>query len=197
VHDPPSAERLARLEQLFTAHHDRVLGYLLRRVSNRGDIDDLVAETFLTAWRRLDDVPADSGALPWLYAVARRVLANHRRGENRRTALADRLREAPATRTTGAADPEAATVAAAAWGELPERDRELLSLMAWEGLDTSQVAIVLGCSRNAVRIRLHRARGRFERLLTADGDTPDTSARLETRRAVPLKAVPVKEGPHD
>ncbi|MFB6719045.1 RNA polymerase sigma factor [Kribbella sp. NPDC056345] len=162
VHDPPDSVQLARFEDLFTAHHERVLGYVLRRTGNAGDVDDVVAETFLTAWRRLGDVPEDA-ALPWLYAVARRVLANHRRREKTRVALVERLRVAPLTGTQ--TDPEGAAITAAAWRELPERDREVLALIAWEGLDADQVAVVLGCSRNAVRIRVHRAKRRFEKLL--------------------------------
>ncbi|WP_206686422.1 RNA polymerase sigma factor [Kribbella qitaiheensis] len=65
-----------------------------------------------------------------------------------------------------------------AWRELSHQDRELLSLTAWEGLDTAQIAIVLGCSRNAVRIRLHRARARFERLLSTAEDVPGRAVGL-------------------
>jgi RNA polymerase sigma-70 factor (ECF subfamily) len=165
-HGPPD-ERLARFEAVFSACYDQLVAYHLRRVSNRGDVDDLVAETFLVAWRRLDDVPAGSDALPWLYAVARRTLANHRRREDRRSALTEQLRSRPVVRQD-ASSPEAAALTAAAWNELPERDRELLALIAWEGLEVDQVALALDCSRNAVRIRLHRARRRFERLLGAE-----------------------------
>ena len=84
---PP--DRRVRFENLFTRHHDPVLRYVVRRLDVREDAADLVAETFLIAWRRLDDVP-ENQALPWLYGVARRVLANHRRGELRRYGLADK-----------------------------------------------------------------------------------------------------------
>jgi RNA polymerase sigma factor (sigma-70 family) len=169
--DPADAAH-RQLQQLFADHHDRILGYLLRRVGNRDDARDLVAETFVVAWRRLTDVPAGSEALPWLYAVARRLLANHRRSEHRRIALADRLRDEPFDQGGLSSDPEGKAIATQAWRELSDQDRELLSLTAWEGLDTAQIAVVLGCSRNAVRIRLHRARGRFERLLSAADDAP-------------------------
>ncbi|MBB6567609.1 RNA polymerase sigma factor [Kribbella sandramycini] len=174
MHAPPAGEQLVRFEELFAAHHERVLAYLLRRVTNSGDVDDLVAETFLTAWRRLGDVPGGEGALPWLYAVARRVLANHRRREQTRLALVDKLRTAPVH--TGHPDPEGAALTAAAWRELPERDREVLALIAWEGLEADQVAVVLGCSRNAVRIRLHRAKRRFEKLLRSTPALPEGGA---------------------
>ncbi len=164
--DPPGSHQLARFEDLFAAHHAQVLAYLLRRTGSSGDADDLVAETFLTAWRRLGTVP-QGAELPWLYAVARRILANHWRREQTRVALVERLRETPVT--GGGTDPEAAAMTAAAWQELPERDREVLALIAWEGLEADEVAVVLGCSRNAVRIRLHRARRRFEKLLRTTG----------------------------
>ncbi|GAB2560608.1 RNA polymerase sigma factor [Kribbella endophytica] len=167
-HGPPDDERLARFEAVFSACYDRLVAYYLRRVTNHGDVDDLVAETFLVAWRKLDAVPAD--ALPWLYAVARRTLANYRRREDRRSALTEQLRAAPVAQTSSG--PEAAALTAAAWNELPERDRELLSLIAWEGLEVDQVAVALDCSRNAVRIRLHRARRRFEKLLRSTDETP-------------------------
>lgn len=159
----PDARR-ERFEQVFAAHRDAVLGYLRRRTDSGHDAADLLADTFLVAWRRLDDVPLDPQTRPWLYGVARSVLANHRRGEGRRHALAikllselddltppDQLDDSPAER---------------AFRLLPEPDRELLSLVAWEDLDTGQIATALGISRNAVRIRLHRARKRFAKLLT-------------------------------
>jgi RNA polymerase sigma factor (sigma-70 family) len=160
VPSPPDNRR-RRFDELYAAHHQQVLGYLLRRTESTDDAADVFAETFLAAWRRLDDLPDGQQARMWLYGTARRTLANHRRGERRRTALAERLRADLA----GSHQPpeytgELAEISAAFRG-LPERDRELLALVAWEGLDPGQIAIVLGCSRNAARIRLHRARRRL------------------------------------
>ncbi|WP_238161121.1 RNA polymerase sigma factor [Kribbella antibiotica] len=158
---PPDA-RLTRFENLFTCHHDDVLRYFVRRLDVRADAADLVAETFLIAWRRLDDVPAGE-ILPWLYGVARRVLGNHRRGETRRHGLADRLRD---DLRTAVPDPQPAAVEAAeAFKQLSDADREVLSLAAWEGLDATQLAAALDCSRSAASVRLHRARRRLERLM--------------------------------
>jgi len=70
--DPPPGTRLAGFERLFVQHHDDVLRYFVRRLDVRADAADLLAETFLIAWRRLDDIP-DGHPLPWLYGVARRV----------------------------------------------------------------------------------------------------------------------------
>jgi RNA polymerase sigma-70 factor, ECF subfamily len=154
-------ERLRRFEEVYTAHHGAVFGYVLRRTSNPEDAADVIAETFLTAWRRVDDVPPGPRARLWLYGVARRVLANYRRGERRRTALADRLRAdfALSYHLPDYGGDQARI--AAAFRRLPGPDQELLTLSAWENLDNGQIAIVLGCSRNAVRIRVHRARKRF------------------------------------
>lgn len=154
-------ERQRRFEAAYAAHHTPILGYVLRRTSNADDAADVIAETFLTAWRRLEDMPPEPQSRLWLYGVARRVLANHYRGERRRSALAGRLRADLAVYRPPEYTGELAQIAAAFRG-LPAADRELLALTAWEGLDHGQIAVVLGCSRNAVRIRLHRARKRFE-----------------------------------
>ncbi|GAB3435443.1 hypothetical protein GCM10027517_04600 [Phycicoccus ginsengisoli] len=82
-----------RFSALFERTHPALLGYAVRRVADPADAADVVAETYLVAWRRLDDVPGGDEARPWLFGVARRVLANHYRGERRRHALADRLRD--------------------------------------------------------------------------------------------------------
>ena len=159
--DVVSAERGRRFEELYAAHQVPLLGYALRRTDNTDDAADVLAETFLTAWRRLDEVPPGPQARLWLYGTARRVLANQRRGERRRLALADRLK---ADLAVSYRPPEQAGELAeitAALRRMPESDRELLALSAWEGLDPGQIAVVLGCSRNAARIRLHRARRRF------------------------------------
>ena len=118
------ASRRVRFEEIYAANCGPILGYALRRTGNGDDAADVVAETFLTAWRRLDDVPPGDGARLWLYGVARRVLANYRRGERRRFELADRLRPDLALVHR---DPEytgqLAGVAVAFRG-LPEADRE-------------------------------------------------------------------------
>jgi RNA polymerase sigma-70 factor (ECF subfamily) len=151
-------ERQVRFEALYAANHAPILGYALRRTDSPDDAADILAETFLAAWRRLDDVPAGDEARLWLYGVARRLLANHYRGERRRSALAGRLRtELASCYVSPEFDCESARIAGAL-RRLPERQRELLALNAWEGLDYGEIATVLGCSRNAVRIRLHRAR---------------------------------------
>ena len=103
------AARRRRFEALYAQYHAQVLGYALRRIDSPDEAADVLAETFLVAWRRLEVVPEGERSCLWLYGVARRVLSNHRRGEHRRTQLADRLREElsarpPARRGAGGRD---------------------------------------------------------------------------------------------
>jgi RNA polymerase sigma factor (sigma-70 family) len=164
------ADRRERFRAIYEANYHRILGYALRRCAGPDDAADVVAETFLVAWQRLDDLRRDDELL-WLYGVARRVLANQRRGEGRRRQLGERLREelrrvAPSPFVWGR-DGELDDVVAALAG-LSDRDREVITLSAWEGLDGRELATVLGCSTNAAKIRLHRARRQLARRLGAD-----------------------------
>jgi RNA polymerase sigma factor (sigma-70 family) len=182
--NPPAterSERQRRFEAVYAAHHGSVLGYVLRRIDNADDAADVIGEIFLTVWRRLDDMPGGEQARLWLYGVARRVLGNHRRGERRRSALTERLRTEQLRADLAAAyrppefTGELARIAAA-FRRLTEAERELLSLSAWEELDNGQIAAVLGCSRNAVRIRMFRARKRFAAELTRVSAQPTRPA---------------------
>jgi RNA polymerase sigma factor (sigma-70 family) len=173
--DRDDAQRRRRFEAMYAEHHARVLGYVLRRTDSADDAADALADTFLVAWRRLDDAPEGERSRLWLYGVARRVLANHRRGERRRTNLADRVRDELAGRLPLQASPGDGTPFAAAFCSLSDDDREVLALLGWEGLDAGEIARVLGCSRNAARIRLHRARRRLQAALA---DLPDRDDRL-------------------
>jgi RNA polymerase sigma-70 factor (ECF subfamily) len=152
------AERRERFTAIYEANYHRILGYALRRVS-REEADDVVAETFLVAWRRLDEVPDGDGARLWLYGTARRVLANQERSRRRRVRLAERARHD----VVPLGEEIAGSSTADAFSRLRHADRELLALVAWEGLGAAEIARVYGCSANAVRIRLHRARRRLRR----------------------------------
>jgi RNA polymerase sigma factor (sigma-70 family) len=154
-----AASPLARFDALFTEFQRPVLAYAMRRTSVLADAEDVAAETFTIAWWKLDAIPADE-PLPWLYAVARRVLANHRRGLGRRERLAALLRIDDVPTPLRAGDDEDGPVFAAL-AALPPADQELLRLVAWEELGNTQIAAVLGVTANAVAIRLHRARARF------------------------------------
>lgn len=139
------------------------MAFARRRVDDAA-ADDVVAETFLVAWRRLDDVPPRP--LPWLYGVAHRVLANHYRGVARHDRLEARV---SAVAPRAALPCEVDDDVPAAFAGLSPRDREVLALAAWEELDAVEIAVVLGCSPNAAALRLSRARQRFRLALTADG----------------------------
>jgi RNA polymerase sigma-70 factor (ECF subfamily) len=101
-----------RFRRLFAATERELLAYVLRRVDRAEDAADVVAETFLVAWRRLDKIPPGDEARLWLYGVARRQLANQRRGRLRRSRLADRLRAELPAAVAGARSPEDHRVAA-------------------------------------------------------------------------------------
>ena len=149
-----------RFEAAFETHHRAVLAYALRRTSTVADAEDAVAETFAVGWRRCDRLPEPDVALPWLLAIARRVLANQHRGAGRRLRLGHLLR-AEAPRTPAVPAPDRDSPAIEALSRLPADDQELLRLLAWEGLKQAEAGVVLGISANAVAIRLHRARRRF------------------------------------
>ncbi|MFI6326044.1 RNA polymerase sigma factor [Nonomuraea sp. NPDC050556] len=162
-------DRKRRFEAVYAATYDQILGYAVRRCDSPEDAADVVAETFTVAWRRMDRLPHGDEARLWLYGVARNVLANHRRGRRTRTLELDRDIADLYSRT-----PEHTaelSAIAGAFADLRDDDRELLALVAWEGLDHEQIAAVLGVSRNAVRIRLHRARKRLSKALTTAGIT--------------------------
>jgi RNA polymerase sigma-70 factor, ECF subfamily len=166
------SDRRDRFERLFREHGDAVYRYALRRDPDAAD--DVVAEAFLVAWRRLDDVPSDA-KLPWLLGVARRTYANARRSAGRQAALARRLEEEAMHDTQPTEDP-ADTRLHAALACLPARDQEVLTLTAWDGLDAAGVAHAMGCSLANVAVRLHRARRRLARELERLEDAPSVGA---------------------
>ncbi len=174
---PPTREQT--FEDLFRANYGAVRGYALRRATSEA-AQDVVAETFLVAWRRLDDVPDD--ALPWLFGVARRVLANQRRTVRRGAALERRL--AGAGSAAGSSFDPGETVGETevvriALGRLSDSSREALLLVAWDGLSAARAARAAGCSRATFAVRLHRARARLAAELAAL--EPAAAPELERR----------------
>src|SRR5438477_1473641 len=146
-----SAER--RFHELYERHREDVTLYVRRRVA-ADSVEDLVAETFLVCWRKLDQVPREP--LPWLYAVARKTLANHHRTTAPRHGLVG------SQPTEDAFLPvERDDVLARAFEQLSEADREVLRLVAWEQLSLRAAALALDCSPVACRVRLHRAKRRL------------------------------------
>lgn len=140
---------------VFGRHYGAVYGYAARRLG-RDDAADAAAEVFTVAWRRIRTVPDEPETLPWLFGVARRVVANQQRARNRRERLsAKAMAEPPGWVDEDLTDLDAALAA------LRDHDREVLMLVAWEGLGPQALATALGCSRNAAVVRLHRARARL------------------------------------
>ena len=144
-------------EGMFLRHRSEVLAYARRRVPP-GTAEDIVAETFAVAWRRRDRIP--EAPLPWLYAVAGKLISNERRAVRRRGSLIEGL----IGERIGAAAPDPALIVdrrgaiADAFASLSGAQRQVLALAAWEGLDPADAARALGVSAVAYRVRLHRAR---------------------------------------
>jgi len=160
-----------RFAEVYKAYRWHVYAYCLRRTS-RELVDDAVADTFLTAWRKVDDLPIGADVLPWLYSVAYRVLGRQWRSASRRQTLVEKLAGAGLEYV---APPEMFVVAdhesdqvVRAVSKLKPNDREIIRLAVWEDLDRPQIALVLGISTDAVRQRLYEARKRlvseYERL---------------------------------
>ncbi|HEX2894654.1 MAG TPA: sigma-70 family RNA polymerase sigma factor [Marmoricola sp.] len=169
----PGPDHHDRFRELYARHFDALLGYALRRVSRPEDAADVVADTFLIAWRRRAHLPGGAEDKLWLYGVARNLLANHRRGDRRRDRLGAALRE----RLAASADRWAPDPSAAVTGEVAVRDalarlgpldREVLTLTVWEELEPREIAEVLGINAQAVRTRLSRARARLREVLGDD-----------------------------
>ena len=160
--------------ELFTTHRGAVLGFARRRVDEH-DAIDVVSDTFLVAWRRARDIPEDP--LPWLLGVARKVISTKRRSASRLTALRSKLQGndgpqqlAPSIDRLELAD---------AFRSLSQKDREVLMLVAWDGLDVHQAALVLGCTPASFSVRLHRARKRLEAKLAPDSSTAKLTPNVE------------------
>jgi RNA polymerase sigma-70 factor, ECF subfamily len=156
-----------RFATLYDQHYPAVLRYAARRIGVEA-ARDIAAETFLTAWRLLDRVPSEQ-PLPWLYATARRCLANEFRRQNSRDRLDARIRaEAGRGEATGSEFSERVAdrlAVLAALETLRPPDQEALRLIEWEELDVATAAQVMGCSTGTFKVRLHRARRRLARTL--------------------------------
>ncbi|MCE1180387.1 MAG: RNA polymerase sigma factor [Micrococcales bacterium] len=154
----------ARLDHLARECGPRVLAYLASRCASRDDACDVYAETLTTTWRRITDVPSDDGdALAWMFGVARRQLANHRRSEGRRSAATARLADYLMTQ------PQAASGSTDHVGEavraLPADQSEIVQLVYWHGLTCEQAAAALDIRPAAARKRLQRARDVLRRAI--------------------------------
>ncbi|WP_164544980.1 RNA polymerase sigma factor [Antribacter gilvus] len=170
--DGDAADRLTRL---WVANHEDVARFVARRL-DAALVDDVVSETFLVAWRRLDDVPED--ARPWLFGVARNVIATRSRSEGRWRALRLRIARQPVEVTRP--EDEAAIdriELEQAWLRLTAGEREVIALVAWDGLTTEQAARVLGLRASTFSVRLTRARRHLVEVLDALATRQPTPSR--------------------
>jgi RNA polymerase sigma factor (sigma-70 family) len=181
------ADADGRFSEIYEAYSELIYTYALRRAGDPDTANDIVAETFLVAWRKMGDVPDGDQARPWLYAVARRVLSTHHRGHRRRqrlqAVLQDERRGSVVLPADAAGDLD---LVGGAFSKLSASDRELLTLVGWDGLCMHDLAIVVGCSRATARVRLHRARRRFDRELAAVGLQRPTAGGHERGRWAPV-----------
>jgi RNA polymerase sigma factor (sigma-70 family) len=171
-----------RFRELYGRCYRPVRDYCRRRVA-ADVVDDAVADVFLTAWRRLDDVPDGEAALVWLYAVAYRVVGHQWRSSNRRRRLEVRIGAVVDRPESGADETvfegDESRLVLDAISRLNDTDAEMLVLLAWEHLGVVDIATVVGISANAVAQRMHRARrnlGREYRRLQS-GPIPTRVAR--------------------
>jgi RNA polymerase sigma-70 factor (ECF subfamily) len=181
---PEPQNRTERFEALFRAEYRAVADYIGRR-AEPDVVDDLVNEVFLVAWRRLERVPAEPRA--WLLAVARNAIGTHIRGARRSRALAVRLTVTEVDWTQPPPKVDSGEMAAALAG-LPEKDREALMLVSWDGLSPSEAAVVLGERPASFRVRLHRARRRLARAIERPIQAPAQAKHrdeLNIRKEVP------------
>lgn len=170
-----------RLEALYRNSYKAVFGYVLRRADcDLESVRDLVAEVFVVALRRQHAIPPPPQDQAWLYGVARRVLLDHRRRHSRRIRLESRLRaQAVFSEAGGGEDEPSLLRVRAAVQQLRPADREALQLVAWDGLSHAEAAQVLGCTPNAVALRIHKAKARLRDILSPpSSNMPDPAPGL-------------------
>lgn len=167
----------AQFTDVYRAHYEDVLRFVRRR-AHPMNVDDIVGETFLAAWRRRRELP--DNPRPWLFGTARNLMLNAHRGMRRQSALVVHIQQSdPAGRPEPAVDATAQVdnrmELVAAWQSLAPADQEVLALHVWEGLAARDAAKVLGCTRAAYAMRLTRAKRRLAGLLGAAAVSPALS----------------------
>jgi len=180
-----------RFRDLFDCHQRTLMAYFMRRIPSETDALDATEDVFLVAWRRLDKVPEGDAALPWLYGVARNVLANHRRGNARLSRLRIRIAAEPVYPPRGPASEAVLSIQEehliAALMTLREKDREVLLLTYWEQLSHEDIGRILGCSTETVHVRRNRAVKRLGNAFRQTGQVRGESrlrAEIERSRNV-------------
>lgn len=183
---PPDALRI-RFETIYDATYAAVLRFAQRRV-HASHAEDVVADVFVVAWRRIEDLPVEADeARAWLFGVARRILLSSQRAEQRRSALTVRIADDQVTARLGSgidADLVLRHVdLARAWRRLSPVHQESLALVVWDDLTSVQAAEVLGISAVAFRLRLSRARRVLRRHLEPSAHSPVTEPAGLQRRS--------------
>ena len=182
--EPAAENPHTSFEQLFRDTRADLLAYVLRRSRSAEDAADILAETYLIAWQKLEKVPKDERARLWLFGVARNLLmkgaSRNRSGSALVERLANELRSADPVHLP--VDEERRDALRAVLAALSVRDREILTMTAWEGLTPKQIAKVMGTSANVVRVRLHRARARLKRELDTERPLTRCSERFTAER---------------
>lgn len=171
---------LERFEALFDATYADLLAYAQRRCRSSQDAEDVVAETFAVAWRRIEELPKGPDARLWLFGTARLVRRNQSRTHTRQQNLLGRVRGWLHPRRSGGLD---ATVTERlrierAFATLSSMDREVLQLSVWEELSAKEIALALEISPSAVWKRLQRARERLAEALEEDDDPPGSAVSM-------------------
>lgn len=168
-----------RLTELWVAHADAVRRFARRRIHD-SEVEDIVAETFAVVWRRIEQVPGN--ALPWIYAVARNVIGTRMRSQKRSDALKAKVAGEPVGDIQSAeAEALERVHLVHAWSQLTEAEREVIALVAWEGLSSTEAATVMQCQPSTFAVRLLRARRRLAHLL--ERGAPPTSGSDQPGRA--------------
>lgn len=167
----------SRFRTLYKSTFNDIYAYAIRALApDQSEIDDVVAEVYLVAWRRIGELPRSPQDRLWLFGVARNVVRTTKRSTNRRRLLVDRVHRQPRL-LLGSSDPTDVDVAGAL-RRLSPTEREVMQLVVWDGLSVAETAEVLGCSVNVVHVRLHRARRRLARWLRAAGDDSDVATTV-------------------
>lgn len=179
----------AELIALFEAHFADLWRFARRRCDSSQDADDTTAETFAVAWRRRDAIPADN-ARPWLFGVARKVLANQRRASERQKRVVLRLAEEHPLAAPEGLLPETPRALREALGRLSPEQHELLIMQAWDGLSVGEMAEIFECSANAISLRLFKARRKLAHELGIEQELQPEEKESEGSGHIATRSLP-------
>lgn len=182
-------EQEARFTRLYETYYRSVFGYVGLRVAPHA-AEDVTGEVFTIAWRKIDEIP--ERALPWLLGVARNLARQSHGAAGQARRLVDRLADLTIAADRHAWDAADHVVARdqalAALRTLSPKEAEAVTLTAWHGLEPADAARVVGCSRTAFVVRLHRGRRRLARALDASHEPgTETPERAPRTRVIPEK----------